>query len=50
MDWQSAKKNIFSPVSLSNSVIRIVHAMILILLCFIFINKNRLNKKISQVA
>ncbi len=50
MDWQSSKKIFFNPVSLSSSVIRIVHAMILFLLCFIFINRNRLNKKISQVT
>ncbi len=37
-------------MSLSSSVIRIVHAMILFLLCFIFINKNKLNKTNSQVT
>jgi hypothetical protein len=43
------KKYFWSPMSLSISVIRIVHAMILFLLCFISINKNRLNKEFSQV-
>jgi hypothetical protein len=50
MDWRSNKKIFFSSMSLSSHVIRIVHAMVLFLLCFIFINKNRLNKKISQVT
>ena len=49
MHPQGRKKIFFSPMSLSSSMIRIVHAMILFLLCFIFINKNRLIKKTSQV-
>ncbi len=46
--WTREEKIFFSPMSLSSSVIKIVHAMILFLLCFISINKNRLNKKIHK--
>jgi hypothetical protein len=44
--WTRQQKNaFFSPMSLSSSVIRIVHAMIVFFSCFIIIKKNRLNKK-----